>query len=190
LPPGNLTPKGILRWAVIAAGWLPVIAWTSQPDPGAPGLRYDALPMKVAQYMLSLAGVGAGDVVYDLGCGDGDIVIIAARRLGARAVCVADDRRRSAEIEEKARRAGVADRIRFLNEDFRATSIGDATVVMLRLSPAVNLELRPKLLRELKPGTLIVSHQHGMGDWRPELTAYVRSGGQDRPVYAWTVPRR
>lgn len=188
MPLKQVTPKRISRWAVIAAGGLALAASASQPE--SQPLRYDALPMKVAQVMLLMADAGTGDVVYDLGCGDGDIVTIAVRRLGARAVCVGTDRRRIAGIEAAARQTGVADRIRFLNEDFRATSIGDATIVILRLSPPANLELRPKLLRELKPGTLIVSHEHGMGDWKPELTAYVRSGGRERPVYRWTVPRR
>jgi len=190
LPLRNLTLSRMLRGAIFGTAWLAVLAWASQPDPQEPGKRYDALPMKVAQTMLWLADVGAGDVVYDLGCDDGDIVIIAARRSGAGAVCVDRDRRRLAEIEEKARGAGVADRIRFLTQDFQATAIGEATAVMLRLSRAVNLELRPKLLRELKPGTLIVSHEHDMGDWKPALTAYVRSGGRDRPVYLWIVPGR
>ncbi len=180
----------MLRAAIVAAGWLSLSAWASQPDPQAPGLHYDAIPAKVAQSMLLLANAGAGDLVYDLGCGDGDIVITAARRFGARAVCVDIDGQRIAESREKARRAGVADRIKFRNEDFRTTSIGDATVVMLRLSPAQTLELRPKLLRELKPGALVVSHEHDMGDWKPTLTGYVRSGGQDRPVHRWAVPAR
>lgn len=178
-----------LRWGVIVAACLPVIAFGSQRDVAA-GLRYDALPMKVAQNLLWIANAASGDVVYDLGCTGGDVVILAARRLGARAVCVGMDRRRIEEIRARARRAGVADRIEFRNEDFRKTSIGDATVVMLLLSPAQNLELRPRLLRELKPGTIVVSHEHGMGDWKPALTTYVRSGGKDRPVHLWTVPAR
>ena len=179
----------IVRRGAIAAACLTAIAFASQPD-AATGLRYDALPMKLAQSMLWIADAGPGDVVYDLGCASGDIVILAARRLRARAVCVGTDRRRIDEIREQARGVGVADRIEFRMEDIRKATIGDATVVMLLLSPAQNLELRPKLLRDLAPGTRIVSHEHGLGDWKPALTAYVRSGGKDRPVHLWAVPTR
>jgi hypothetical protein len=178
-----------LRSGLVATACVPMLALASQPDAAA-GLRYDALPMKVAQSMLWMTDAGSRDVVYDLGCADADIAIIAARRLGARAVCVGTDARRIDGIRERARRAGVADRIEFRSEDLRTASIGDATVVMLRLTPAQNLELRPKLLRELKPGTLVVSLAHAMGDWKPALTAYVRSGGKDRPVHLWAVPAR
>jgi ribosomal protein L11 methylase PrmA len=142
------------------------------------------------QAMLRLADAKAGDLVYDLGCGDGRIVITAAREFAAGGVCVDIDPRRIAESQENARRAGVTDRIRFLNEDLMATGIGDATVVMLFLSPELNLAVRPKLLRELKPGTRIVSHWHDMGDWKPQQTMRVRSAGRERPIYLWTVPAR
>lgn len=182
-----MTPVPFLRRGAIAAACLPAIAFSSQPD-AASGLRYDALPMKVAQSMLWMTDAGSRDVVYDLGCADADIVIIAARRLGARAVCVGRDGRRVEELRDRVRRAGVADRIEIRYEDYRATQIGDATVVLLRLSAVENLELRPKLLRELKPGTIVVSLAHSMGDWQPALTAYIRSSGKDRPIHLWTVP--
>lgn len=145
--------------------------------------------MDVVEVMLRLAEVKEGDVVYDLGCGDGRIVIAAVRARGARGVCVDIDPRRIAESRENAHQAGVADRIRFLNQDLFATDIGDATVVMLFLLPEFNLKLRPKLWRELKPGTRIVSHWHDMGDWAPQETVRVSSGGRERPIYLWTVPR-
>jgi predicted O-methyltransferase YrrM len=115
---------------------------------------------------------------------------MAAREHGARGVCVDIDPRRIAESRENARQAGVADRIRFLNEDLLATRIGDATVVMLFLSSDLNLAVRPKLLRELKPGTRIVSHWHDMGDWKSQRTVRVRSDGRERPIYRWTIPDR
>ena len=146
--------------------------------------------MDVVQVMLRLANVNAGDVVYDLGCGDGRIVITAARQFDARGVCVDIDPRRIAESRENARRAGVTDRIQFLNNDLFTTDIGDATVVMLFLSPPLNLAVRPKLLHELKRGTRIVSHWHDMGDWKPQETVRVQSGGRERPIYLWTVPAR
>ncbi len=181
--------SSVRHWSAVASIWFSMTAVASQPDATA-GLRYDALPMKVAQSMLWMADAGARDVVYDLGCTGGDFVILAARRLRARAVCVGADRRRIAEIREQARRAGAADPIEFRNEDFRTTSIGEATVVMLLLSPAETLELRPKLLRELNPGTRVVSLEHRLGEWKPALTAYVRSGGKDRPVHLWVIPAR
>ena len=92
-----------------------------------------------------------------------------------------------AESRENARQAGVTDRIRFVNEDLFVTDIADATVVMLFLSPALNIAVRPKLL-ELKSGTRIVSHWHDMGEWKPERTVRIRSGARERPIYLWNVP--
>jgi ubiquinone/menaquinone biosynthesis C-methylase UbiE len=146
--------------------------------------------MDVVGAMLRLAKVNAGDVVYDLGCGDGRIVITAARQFGARGVCVDIDPRRIAESRENARQAGVTERIQFLNVDLLATRIDDATVVMLFLSRELNLAVRPKLLHELKPGTRIVSHWHDMGDWKPQEIVRVQSSDRERPIYLWTVPER
>jgi len=156
----------------------------------APDVPYQPSTMEVVQVMLRLGRVGAADVVYDLGCGDGRIVIAAVRERGARGVCVDIDPKRIAEAQENARRAGVDDRIRFLTQDLFVTDIRDATAVMLFLWPEVNRALRPKLLRELKPGTRIVSHWHDMGDWRPQETVRVSSGGRERPIYLWTIPQR
>ena len=146
--------------------------------------------MDVVQAMLELAKVNASDVVYDLGCGDGRIVITAARRFGALGVCVDIDPQRIAESRENARKAGVTDRIRFRNEDLFATDIGDATVVMLFLTVELNLAVRPKLLRELKPGTRIVSHSHNMGDWKQQKTQYVQSDTGWHSIFLWTVAGR
>jgi len=153
-----------------------------------PDVRYEPSEMEVVQAMLQLADVKPDDVVYDLGCGDGRIVIAAVRQVNARGVCVDIDPQRIAESRENARRAGVTDRIQFLNQDLLATDIGGATVVMLFLSPQLNLKVRPKLLRELKPGTRIVSHWHDMGDWKPQQTVLISSGGRQRPIHLWTVP--
>jgi len=190
----NLALGGTLA-AIVAASCLAGIALAQPPAPGppalrAPDVRYEPTPMDVVQAMLRLADVKAGDVVYDLGCGDGRIVITAARQLAAHGICVDIDSRRIAESRENARQAGVTHRIRFLNEDLLTTAVGDATVVMLFLSPELNLAVRPKLLRELKPGARIVSHWHDMGDWKPLRTVRVRSGGRERPIYLWTVPER
>ena len=156
----------------------------------APDVRYEPSPADVVQVMLKLADVKAGDVVYDLGCGDGRIVIAAVVQFGARGVCVDIDPARIAESRENARRAGVEDRIRFVNEDLFTTAIGDASVVMLFLWPEVNLKLRPRLLSELAPGSRIVSHFHDMGDWKPQQSMRLRSEGHNRTIYLWTVPPR
>jgi SAM-dependent methyltransferase len=162
-------------------------AWAQQPASPlpAPGVRYEPTSPDVVEVMLRLANVRPDDVVYDLGCGDGRIVIAAVRAGAGRGVCVDVDPRRIAESRDNAREAGVADRIRFLNQDLFTADLAEATVVMLFLSPDFNLKLRPKLERELKPGARIVSHWHDMGDWPPRETVRVTSGGRARPVYLW-----
>jgi ribosomal protein L11 methylase PrmA len=135
--------------------------------------------------MTDLAAVSAGDLVYDLGCGDGRIVIAAAQ-LGAAAACVDIDAQRIAEARDNARKAGVAERIAFRNEDLFDTDLREATVVMLFLSPDYNLALRQKLQR-LKPGTRIVSHWHAMGDWKPQKKVEVRVDSREHAVYLWVI---
>jgi len=148
-------------------------------------VRFEPTPMSVVQAMTDLAAVRAGDLVYDLGCGDGRIVIAAAQ-LGARAACVDIDPRRIAEAQDNARKAGVAERIAFRNEDLFNTDLREATVVMLFLSPDYNLALRQKLQR-LKPGTRIVSHWHGMGDWKPQKKVDVQVNSREHVVYLWVI---
>ena len=135
--------------------------------------------------MLELAQVGADDLVYDLGCGDGRVVIAAARKAGARGVGVDLDPQRIQESLENARRDGAGDRVEFRVQDLFQTDIRPATVVMLYLYPEVNLKLRPKLFRELKPGTRIVSHSHDMGEWKPDRTV-TAPGGQS--IHFWVMP--
>jgi SAM-dependent methyltransferase len=175
--------------AALHAGWRPSEAATGAPL-RVPDVRYEPTAHDVVQIMLRLANVKPGEVVYDLGCGDGRVVIAAVRQAQARGVCVDIDPRRIAESRRNAREAGIGDRIHFRNEDLYETEIGDADVVMLFLYPDVNLKLRPKLLRELRPGTRVVSHWHDMGDWQPEERVYVRSEGRGRYVYRWTIPAR
>jgi len=181
--------------AIVLAGSVAGISCGEQPTLGrtslrAPDVHYEPTPPDVVEVMLRLADVKAGDVIYDLGCGDGRIVITAVREFAARGVCVDIDPQRIAESRENARAAGVIDHIRFLNQDLLATDVSEATVVMLFLSPALNLAARPKLLRELKPGARIVSHWHDMGDWKPQKTVRVQSSGRERFVYLWTIPGR
>ena len=127
-------------------------------------VRFEPTDIEIVRKMLELAEVNASDVVYDLGCGDGRIVIEAAKRYGARGVCVEIDRKLIEEAKANAREAGVADRIEFRHEDLLTTPLREATVVTLFLSVNMNLLVRPRLQRDLKPGARIVSHWHRMGD--------------------------
>ena len=181
---------------ITLAAFVAAIGCNEQPTSGTttslrqPDVHYEPTSPDVVQVMFRLANVKSGEVVYDLGCGDGRIVITAVREFGARGVCVDIDPQRIAESQENARAAGVAENIGFLNQDLFETDVSEASVVMLFLSPELNLKVRPKLLRELKPGTRIVSHWHDMGDWKPEKVVRVRSSGRERSVYLWTIPPR
>ena len=146
---------------------------------------YEPSSEEVVRAMLEIARVGEKDLVYDLGCGDGRIVIAAAQKKGARGVGVDLDPERIKESLENARKANVADRVQFFQQDLFQTNIGNATVVMLYLWPEVNLKLRPKLFRELKPGTRVVSHSHDMGSWEPDQTMTVSEGHR---VRVWVIP--
>jgi SAM-dependent methyltransferase len=145
---------------------------------------YVPTPPEVVTAMLKLADVKANDVVYDLGCGDGRIAVAAAKEFGAHAVGVDIDPKRISEAQENANSAGVADRVKFMRENLFGADVHDATVVTLYLLPSVNLQLKPKLLRDLKPGTRIVSHRFDMGDWKPDKEANL----DGRRIYFWVVP--
>jgi SAM-dependent methyltransferase len=136
--------------------------------------------------MLNLAQVTSKDVLYDLGCGDGRFVVSAALKFGARGVGIDIDPQRISEARELAQRTKSEDKVRFIEADLFEADISDATVVTLYLLTSLNMKLRPKLLKELKPGTRIVSHAFAMGDWAPAKTASV--GGT--PIYLWRVPAR
>jgi SAM-dependent methyltransferase len=183
------------RWLAVLVSAIAIAAaagGAQSPAPGpaalrAPDVRYEPTPHLVVAEMLTLAQVGANDVVYDLGCGDGRIVIAAVKRR-ARGVCVDIDPQRIAESRANAQRSGVAERIVFLNQDLFETDIGDATVIMLFLWPSVNLKLRPKLWRELKAGTRVVSYVHSMGDWVPQEAQNVGGAYGPRKLFLWVVP--
>jgi len=150
----------------------------------APDVPFDPSPRHVVDQMLKLADVHRGDVVYDLGCGDGRIVIAAAQQFGARGVGIDIDPQRIEESRENARKAGLLNRVTFRNEDLFEADIAEATVVTLFLWPEVNLKLRPKLLRDLKPGTRVVSYYWDMGDWVPEK----QIPADGHAIYLWTIP--
>lgn len=141
---------------------------------------------EVVNAMLKLASVSSGDVVYDLGCGDGRIVITAARDYGATGKGIDINPERIAEAKVNARKANVENKVKFAVGDLFKTDFSQASVVTLYLLPAVNLRLRPILLRQLKPGTRIVSHAFDMGDWKPEKTLEVNGA----TIYLWTIPKK
>jgi SAM-dependent methyltransferase len=184
--PGSYVLAAILSVAVLAGQ-------TAKParDPDVP---YVPTTEQAVQAMLKLAGVKKTDVVYDLGCGDGRIVIAAAKNYGARAVGIDINPVRIAEAKENARKAGVEKLVRFEEKDLFQADIHEATVVTLFLLPTVNMKLRPKLLQDLKPGTRVVSNTFDMGDWKPDKEATV--GGVDdveaplsRDLYLWVIPQ-
>jgi SAM-dependent methyltransferase len=150
-----------------------------------PDIHYVPTPTRVVEAMLTIAQVGPKDVLYDLGSGDGRIVIAAAKR-GGRGVGIELDPSLVAEASRNAQKAGVLDRVQFIEGDIFKADLSEASVVTLYLLSSINERLRPKLLRELKPGSRIVSHRFGMGDWVPEKTLTVTG----RDILLWRVPAR
>jgi ubiquinone/menaquinone biosynthesis C-methylase UbiE len=177
--------------AVVAGVWVGLVPLGSRPalfaqspTTPAPDVVYVPTPQPVVDAMLEVAIVRAGDVVYDLGSGDGRIVITAAKKYGARGVGVEIVPALVKQATENAAAAGVSDRVRFVTGNFFAADLGEATVVTLYLLQSLNERLRPKLVRELKPGARVVSHVFNMGpEWPPEQTRMV---GPSR-ILLWTV---
>jgi SAM-dependent methyltransferase len=160
-----------------------------------PDVAYVPTTNDAVEAMLKLADVKSSDTVYDLGCGDGRIVIAAAKLRGARGVGVDIDPVRVSESRANAKKAGVEKRVRFEENDVFETDIHEATVVTLFLLPELNLKLLPKLLRDLKPGTRIVSNTFDMGDWQPAKEVTVGDPDEaghpfSHRLYLWIVPPR
>ena len=163
----------------------PAPAAAPQKELRAPDVIFVPTPQDVVEAMLKVAKVRKGDVLYDLGSGDGRIPITAARKYGiARGIGIDINPERIKEANENLRKARVGDRVRFVNADLFEADLSDATVITLYLLPALNLKLLPKLLKEVKPGTRVVSHAFDMGSWKPEQTVQVGT----RSVYFWTIP--
>jgi cyclopropane fatty-acyl-phospholipid synthase-like methyltransferase len=161
-------------------------AQTPGPREAQINTPYLATPPEVVTAMLRIAGVSGSDTVYDLGCGDGRIVIEAARAWGARGVGIDLNPARIDEARAGARSAAVSDLVRFEVNDLFEADIHNATVVALYLLPEVNVKLRPRLRDELRPGTRIVSHSFGIGDWKPDREEVIAG----EHIYLWTVPQR
>lgn len=151
-----------------------------------PDVVYVPTPQPVVDAMIKLAGVKKGDVLYDLGSGDGRIPITAAKLHGVRGTGIDINPERIAEANANAKAAGVTNLVTFRNEDLFQADIKNATVVTLYLLDTLNEKLRPKLLRDLRPGTRIVSHAFRMGDWEPQHEQMI----DGRNIYLWTVPPR
>jgi len=148
---------------------------------------------RAVEAMLELAKITKNDVVYDLGCGDGRIVITAAKKYGARGVGIDINPERIAEARANAKREGVEHLVKFIEQDLFEADIRDASVVTLFLLSSVNLKLRPKLLAELKPGTRVVSNTFDMGDWKPDKEFSLDDNGEDsylsHKFFLWIIPR-
>ncbi len=181
---GILTAAGLAVSVALAQNGTPL----RQPD-----VPYVPTTEEAVQAMLKLADVTKNDVLYDLGCGDGRIVIAAAKMYGARGVGIDINPERIAEAKANAKKAGVENLVRFEENDLFQADIHEASVVTLFLLTSVNLKLRPKLLEDLKPGTRVVSNTFDMGDWKPEREVTLE-GADDaflsRKLYLWKIPPR
>jgi SAM-dependent methyltransferase len=198
------TKKHIKKFIIgLLSSFFFVILSTAGLQQNRPEVPYVPTPEDVVAEMLRMADVGQDDVLYDLGCGDGRIVITAAKELGCRGVGIDIDLTRIQESRINASNAGVSDRVEFLHMDLFEADISQATVVTLYLLSKVNLRLRPKLFRELKPGTRVISHDFSMGEWIPEKTSVIEEKVDYVPfhdtriiddywdkhtVYFWIIP--
>ncbi len=174
--------------ATLIVASLPSLAVVSAQEAPArrPDVIYVPTPEAVVEAMLQVANVTKDDIVYDLGCGDGRIPVTAARKYGARGIGIDIDPQRIKEANENVAKNNVGDLVRIVQGDLFEQDLSEATVVTLYLLPSLNVKLMPKLMKELKPGTRIVSHAFDMGDWKPEKELDV----DGRKVYYWTIPAR
>ena len=183
-----MTARRLILILAILVTTVVVPAGAQQQQLRSPDVIFVPTPQEVVDAMLKLAKVTKNDVIYDLGSGDGRIPITAAKTYGARGVGIDIDPQRIKEATENLKTAGVGDRVRFLNQDLFTTDISEATVVTLYLLPSLNVKLIPKLNKELKPGTRIVSHAFDMSadgtERKPRETLNVNG----RTVYFWTIP--
>ena len=175
--------KGLLLILMSGMGFL----WTAGSglaQSRIPDVHYEPTPQLIVEDLLKMAEVNGTDIIYDLGCGDGRFVITAAKKYGARGVGIDIDPERIKESNQNARVAGVMDKVKFIEADLFETDIREATIVALYLLPEMNMQLRPKLLKDLKPGSRVVSHEFDMYDWQPDKTGRL---GRNK-YYMWVVP--
>ena len=185
--PHRMTVFGLVMGLLVLAGPTTIPGLNGVAAQDNPSLApFVPSPYDVVNRMLTLAEVTKDDVVYDLGCGDGRIVITAAQRFGARGVGVDIDPQRIAESNANAERAGVQHLVRFIEQDALTVDVSEATVVTLYLLSSSNMKLRPLLTRQLAPGARIVSHAFSMGDWEPDvIDRFEDERGNTRSLYLW-----
>jgi len=152
-------------------------------DEGKKIVPYVPTPQEVVERMLELAGVKKGDVVYDLGSGDGRIVVTAAKKYGVKAIGFEIDPERIKESHENIKKAGVGNLVEIRQQDIRTVDLSQASVLTMYLLPEVNLMIRPNIWKQMKPGSRVVSHDFDMGDWKPEQTLTV----DNATIYYWTI---
>ena len=189
----NAISRSFFVQALLAAA---VLSAQSAKPVRSPDVPYVPTTEKAVQEMLKLADVKKSDVVYDLGCGDGRIVIAAAKTYGAHGVGIDINPDRIKEARENAKKAGVEHLVRFEENDLFEAEFRPATVVTLFLLSSVNLKLRPRLMQQLKPGTRLVSNTFDMGDWKPEKEVNVGDSGEEeytglsQRLFLWTIPKK
>jgi SAM-dependent methyltransferase len=194
LPPSPLPSppesgeRAIGRATAIVGALVVALSLSAAAQDQAPGAPFVPTPLPVVERMLELARVTPADVVYDLGSGDGRVVITAAQRYGARGVGVELNPVWVRDARRFAEQLGVTDKVTFRIEDLFTTDLREATVVTLYLYPAMNRKLAPRLLAELAPGARIVSHEYGIGDWPPDKTEEMIVNGARHVIHIWTVP--
>lgn len=183
----NLAMSGCSTRTQSTAQTTPATSQSPQTSEREPDVVYVPTPQEVVDEMLALAKVTKNDVLYDLGSGDGRIPITAAQKFGTRSIGIDIDSDRIKEANENARKAGVTDKVKFLQQDLFKSDISDATVVTLYLLPELNVKLRPQLFKQLKPGTRIVSHDFDMGNWKPDKVVQTKEGST---IYYWVIPKQ
>jgi precorrin-6B methylase 2 len=185
---------GLLSFGVGVAGLvlqsLPAVAQPAQKfeDEGKKIVPYVPTPQEVVERMLELAQVKKGDVVYDLGSGDGRIVVTAAKKYGVRAIGFEIDPERIKESADNIKKAGVGHLVEIRQQDIRTVDLSPASVLTMYLLPEVNLMIRPNIWKQMKPGSRVVSHDFDMGDWKPLKTENIKDGSSwDHTLYLWHV---
>jgi SAM-dependent methyltransferase len=172
-------------WRMLVVLLLIAVPVLAQWDDGPGEVPYVPTPPDVVEAMLKLGNIQKTDFVIDLGSGDGRIVIMAAEKFGAKGMGYDINPVRIQEANENAEKAGVKDRVKFVEKNLFDADIHEASLVTLYLLPDVNLRLKPKLLKELKPGTRVVSHSFDMGDWQPDKKIQING----RTLYLWIIPK-
>lgn len=189
-----LPKKRTLHFALLTLVTLLSAAAQTAKQKRAPDVPYVPTTEPAVEAMLDLAKVTKNDVVYDLGCGDGRIVITAAKKFGARGVGIDINPERISEARANAKKAGVEHLVKFIEQDLFEADIREASVVTLFLLSSVNLKLRPKLLADLKPGARVVSNTFDMGDWKPDKEFTLEDNGEDsylsHKFFLWVIPAK